>query len=936
MTKTGIIRLSIALGSTAVILTSAGLGLAFGLPTLQGSHSNLRMVINGKNELKWYQFDPTFSYGSFTSGSFTSGGTPHAAQLVRKAAVGENAKVIDKEEPVKDDLLNLKDSPYPFHEFYKFELAKAVVIYQGETTYLFNNDIYDFKNVPDDIKNQSINSPYFMQMLDDPNTSSIEFVIRENVPWVNNRGEIAKNSEGKPYEVIPEDWVYGIYRTVMTSNTNRNSPFEQTTNPFGGFGVKPSDETFQKWTQRWWDLSAKFKSVSGSFDFITPTGGYSNSYVYDLLGIYNPTELVQPQVPFVDRPQMIGTYNSKKTVRFPRKENLKAGVEVKFKEFFGELIVRNQDFIPAPSQYIADVASKVDEVAGIHIPKPGDPGIVSGEINIRKYGIFSYGTEIDKTLFSSAYYVSKNNTFSTEQNINPHYWDSDWVTSSQSVKSLVTDYLETSDQRIFAQSVLEQYRNGRVFTLDMANQPPLKVSEIKKQGQSNGLRYTQKILNKQFVADIFPLMLPKPGVENYKFNDNFAKVWFGASTERIKKGEMQISDYTNKWSIAARSQMIAAINWYSQSRTISENDNFEAWYSYLPPDVPFNTKGNKGNEKIYDFKKQLNTISYWIVNEKSGQLERKFIEEQENIDQYNRSKTQIDSLKSAKFDEIKIEFARTIAHFLGNNPGELQFAFSNRDIATLTSQGQLAMQQFKTIFEMLHPQLKPTVYISLSNDNLLPYINSQISIGQFHNWGPDYVGIGSWLSGMARERFGIQATALAIANSDDQNVKNSFKHLKEYGDTLAKEINSAVQDWFTKAGRTDLLRYYADANEIKNKNNDERHNLGSSSLISRTLLDLDGYNNLPIEDKLVIDQANQSFQKTIATIDYGLQQNGKTAEWFVELFNEQMSIMGKYPGTKEIAIPTKTRYVESLWQPWLIWSKLASDIYYLQDIKIIK
>ncbi len=920
MTKKSILRLGFAIFGLTTIFSSIGLAVAYGLPNIYGSRNHLRIVENKKNGIQWYKNDHSFSSGGFAREEF---GTSTVPQLIRFGATGENVKVINKNQPFDENFdPNLIDNPKnKFFEYLKLELAEKIIVNQGDDLIVFDNDNYINPN------EHSINSDFFKTTLNDDKTTSIQFIIKKNIPWVNYQGKTLKNNEGKIYTIVPEDWVYGMYRTQMYDNIMRNSPVNSS-NPFGGFGEKPQNISYKNWTKKWWYLSKDLQKMAGGHDFTTENG--SNSYVYDLLNIQNPVDLVKISTEY-NRPSMIGKYGKEDTISIKRKSLTEKS---KLYDAVLQIVVNSRDFVPAPSQYINEVSSKINIVGGIELPRANDKDIIGSEINIHKYGIFTYGTSFDKdTLYAGAYYVSEDNSFRKKYEINPYYWDKEFVANDESVKSLTIDFFEVNDQQAFAQSSFNQYENERIFTTDLSQQLE-KINDIKKQDDKYGLRYEQKINNSIFPADVFPLMLPKPNGEKYYFNDNFARVWFGTSLENIKNGKMTVANYLDKWSIAARSQITASINWYTQARTISSNDNLEVWNSYLPPDIIINPSNNN-QTRIYDYKKDLNNFSYFEV-ENDGSLTINTISEQDNINQFENATTLQESLRSAQFAKIQIALEKTLTKILnGDSSKKITFEFYNRETATFNASKQKAMEQYVDIFKALNPRLDPQLKISLSLDAIRPFLTESVSIGSFHRWGPDYEGIGTWITGMSRERFGIQAIALGINSIENKQLSNAFPTLTEYGKILSAKIKTKITSYFQSINKQEFEKFYTDPKNFSLLNNFEKNNISAAQIMSSALFKHDKYDELSVEDKEILDQANLAFQKSIAAIDFELQ-DSQQANWWINLVNEQMSITGKYFGTQEIAIFSKKRFTEVMWQPWLIWSKISNGVYYLQDIKVIK
>lgn len=931
MTKKGLTRLSLTLVGTAGVLTIASLAIAYGIPNVAQSKNHLRTVVNASNSrLRWHYFDKSASYGSILKNDFAESVAVQA--LVRKAAVGEREKIINYDNPVNEQtfLKNLKDSPYKYHEFLRLELAQAIVVFQGQNYEVFDND--DYNQEIANISESSINSSKFQQLLADKNTTRLDFIIRSNVPWVNHRGQVVKDATGKPYYVEPKDWLYGIYRMGMTNNMWRHSPVNEN-NPFGGFGTLKPNISLNEWTKKWTQLSTNLQIMSAGARLVDENEGFSNSYLYDMLNVQNPTLLVKKNAQGI--PNILGTFHDQKrqvqTVSFNKQSVSKSA---DFKIFFNKQIIDSTEIIAAPSRYIDEVASKIDRVGNVELPSKEDKDIESNEeINIRKYAQFTYGTTYDKTLYATPYYVSESNGFRNKFEINNHYWDTAFVKRTDKILSYTEDFIEISDKDVFYQSLFDQYNNDRIYTLDPQHQSNEKREQILSDPQKYGLRYENPI-KLEMPNNLVSAMLPYDNYDYY-YDNNFAKIWFGAPLDDIKQGKMLFNQFINPWTIAARSQIFAAINWYTQLRTINPMNKFENWYSYFPPDSAINAKdSDKINPvKFSHYKQQLNVIKYWIVNEKN-QLEPRSLDLEDNIRSYNADKTQQASIRSAHFDQIKKAFKPTVDEILQSSDPNLKITFQIRNRFLNPSPMHVKLfEQFVDIFKALDSRFDPVLKISNLSEDISDYHFRNKSMFQSIGWGPDYDGAGTWITGLNRNNTSISTLALALAS--DQQVSALFPRLTQYGNFLNQQINNEITDYFQSRGAINLKNqvFKNPLEAVKSLTNQGKVNLSSSEFIKSVLLRKDIYNALTVNEKMIIDQANETFKKVLAGIDLKLQTEF-TEQDFIELSQEYSSLVGWGFNERYAGIPNKSKFQEIIWKPWLIWPKPESGIIYLNDLRI--
>lgn len=927
MTKKGLLRLTLALGLTITMFASASLGIAYGIPSIAQTKPHMRTVVNSTNPGTWYSFDQSMKTSYTTTKVGETNGIANnsiISQLVRRTAVGEDSQFIDKDNPYDQNtyLLNLKDSPHKYKEFLRLELAKAIVVTQDdgnkESFLKFDNDqinsqAYNFST--------SINSPQFVEALKDVRTSKLDFIIRKNIPWINSEGHIQLDDNNRPYEVVAQDWLFALYRLGMQKNSDRNKPISAE-NPFGGYGTLPTNVDEKTWTKSILELSSQLQSKSGGVDLTKDVQGYSNHYLYDIFNIKNIRELVainqKTQMPY-----LIGQYGNEKTVSIQRKETDE--VTTNFFLFFNKLIVDGPEFSPAPSRYITEVSAKISQVDDIQLPNA-----VNSNFNIRKYGQFTYGTNFNNTLFSSAFYVAQSNSFRLQFKSNPHYWDKTYLSRTDRILSYTIDYVNNADKSIFAQSMFDQYKNNRISQLPLTDQPSNKLDEIRTNPRKFGLRYKEQIAkDSPFHSKI--IMLPTPN-QSYLYNDNFAKIWFGSSISDIKNGKMKFIDFMKNENIALRSQMFAAINWYTQNLTVNPHEQTETWNSYFPPDTQINAKDSGHNSKtFYDYKDKLNEIDYFILNDQ-GKLIRQTITAQDNLNAYKQSKTREESIKSADFKKIKVAFEKTLDSILGKSQdNKIEFTIMNR-LLNLNSLHIRHYQQIVEIFTALDGRMAPVVKYAKNLNDIYDYLLHGKSWIQFANWNADYEGAGSWLTSLSAKN--SSAVALALLIADNPSLSHVFPTFKSYGVILRQKITHTIKQYFDKHKYMNhLLHLYQDPfAAVKDLKNAEGLNMQNDKFFATVLMK----NNVEFindNEKEFIDSANDYFQKSLAIIDLQVQ-NQQNEMWFIEFSREYSSLIGKTFFETQTGVPNKQKPQEEVVREWLIWTKLKNGVMFIQDVRI--
>lgn len=888
---------------------------------------NLKMLYNQTKNTSAYRFDQSFSYGTVASDIETSS---TMAVLVRTASNIENTK------------FNKESGTY--FEYFKLELASGILVTPSDSSerVLFDSDDYGTKGVSTNPK--SINSTNFKTALE--NASAIEFVIREGIEWVDKTGNSKKDSAGNAYVVTAEDFYYGIYRTGLTNNADRNKSYSDS-NPFGGFGTRASNESETDFSN---SNKLRSENIGKEINYQaiqSASGGFTNAYLYDMFNVQNPAEMVEL---VGGKPAMIGSYESKDTVKFAQKSDLETDAKADFWNAFTNLVLEKYDFVAAPSGFIKDVSSKESTVGSITLP----------EGKAKEFGAFTYGTKLDNTLFASPYYVSTDAATEVLFKKNTKYNVGDWVESSTNIESIKLEYITVSD---YGTQLFNRYQNGDAYILPLSQLDDSQFQKVVRNGKKYGVRRIDPVISTKFAGpdnlsgDMFPIMLPYAGQSKYLFNDGFAKMYYGSTLADITAGNMKISDYLKPHAVAFRSQLTALINWYGQSVVLSPRGDYELWMPYLPTDVTINgkeTTDDAKKEKFFGkpadtknprtrkgYTEELNAVQYYELNA-ANELSPKSISVKENRDKYNATGVTniVTKLQSNDFATIKTSILKLIEDHAGGS--KVTFDFINRD-AALSSPQENALKYFADVINSVDTN-KLTATFSKQTDfnvGIRPSLTGENgSWFQFHGWGPDFDGAATWATGYSRERFGLAATAIAMHNLGGNAA---FDRLTDYGSKLATEINTAMNEYFADVDKNDgndIAGFYNSVDDIKDIKNVHTINLSSSNLISTSLFK--DYNNGTPDDtsddanatqRVKIDEAKSHFYKTVANIDQSLQDIYTNAQW-IDLFTEYQSLTGKTFGYRETVISNKTDGVRYVWSTNLDRIVLLSGISYLSDWKI--
>ncbi|QJG66856.1 OppA family ABC transporter substrate-binding lipoprotein [Mycoplasma phocoenae] len=188
-----------------------------------------------------------------------------------------------------------------------------------------------------------------------------------------------------------------------------------------------------------------------------------------------------------------------------------------------------------------------------------------------KFGQYWYGLGLDNTLFAGPYYTKGVESLVEKFVKNKHYFDKEWVNSPETLEGYEIKYQAAPvDVKVFDTQQWQAYEEGTVSEVPFSSLNQTDRNTVLNDKQNKyGLKKRQSLIKDRLIARIVQEIAPVPiGSSSnlkYLFNDGYAKLMWGATTEQISKGEMKsFETYAAGTGLRFRTLIAAAINWAKQ------------------------------------------------------------------------------------------------------------------------------------------------------------------------------------------------------------------------------------------------------------------------------------------------------------------------------------------------------------------------------------
>ena len=878
------------IGSSILIpvsLISLGTGLYFNSSNLEriSQKGIYNIKINEPLNNEGYKFDLSYSYGSVSNTSKNS--LLLINELLHLKSEGDF-----KYDQINDVVIQ------PSYESYKFSLIDSIVltfvkagtsIQELKNADPNNSDLFfqlvfdsdddsitpqfnpsnnnDFvltktSNDPRSINNPDVfgkilSSGYLSQKinLDDQNlnidTTQHNFMMvnlgvtfNDNAYWVDSNGNKTK------YNIRPEDMFYSIKRTLLFDRKYRQSHG----------GSKELDSYFIEKTQ-----TTKLFGENQKFP---------NEYLFEFFGIkkdylYDETKAIQSLLGNPNKKSYVFTFNI-----FNNNQVTDSTFVYSNYEIINKYLINSLTFSLCPSQYIKEKFADNQNVNQTKV------GTIEGEA--RKYGIYTYGQNREDVLYAS-YYIPVSSSGGREvYQYNKYHPDLEWVNNVENgfekngktyknLNTVILEYAGGIDSSTFNNQTFNAFLSGTVSEMDYSL-----ISDAQKQqlygndfnnkevlianSEANGLRATKNIniskLNTRTVWQAFPA----DNLEEYKFNDVYAKLVYGSSKDELKKGLAIISNtFFGGVGLEFRNLIQASINWNQYIQTAYSGVR-DAWLSGAAQDAKFSST-NPNSLKPADFN-ELGINDLFYLDEK-GQQQTVTLKEMKThsgktgaeLDaEYGPGTSndmQLALSKSPQYSQIQKAMKALLDKFyqennLSNNDliqWEIPYSFADQDETKCKATKYIV----ENVINGLDPRIKATFFKPTSRNDMLNSISQRRGAYNANLWSYDYEGIGSYIAAFFSEGSGTNLMgAIGIFAKDPASTndklflnrlsKDEIKSLqtqyplftelakfiatninKEFGSNASEDVKVENWDLITNKDMNHIVSFFNDA--TKNPNN---------------------------------------------------------------------------------------------------------------------
>ncbi|MGY5139184.1 OppA family ABC transporter substrate-binding lipoprotein [Mycoplasmopsis gallinarum] len=614
------------------------------LATACGKDSEIK--IENSNKLVINQVNPLTKDPFFLDLS-TEGQTNIEPGNLLKPIVGGNLfrnQTIKSPEYNDDEKASLKNSGIVK---YAFELAKSITItlengetkvYDNDNAEIINNNgnVYEYATSNDA---KSINSAQFK--IDMQNAKKIAIGVKEEIKWVNSKGEKTE------YSISAKDFWYSYLRSYYTGFFQRAFKEEN--------GNYQQSSLSDKYNRERLKTTSRF---NGSLLF-------TNSQQFAINGL-DMTKFIEFDNESFEPTRAVA--NNELVFEAIENENNTFDESKDFFNFFDLLLVKSQIFSAAPSQYI-NFLNKSHQ-ASETIEQDGQTIHVNGQSIVNKIGLYYYGTNgWENNLYAGAYIPVKLNDNENEFNLklNEQLFDSQNLPTIKEIQisSGINDSSLNFNNFKNGENAYLKYSSLSETEKNYINQNSTKFNLVK---FKNYLK-TKSIGNTAFnitpkVAWLENGELKTIDYEKVAFNENYAKLVYGSTFAEINRG-WRGTDFNSKTSIGAgvfenksiafRSLINAAINW----KYIADlQNNTDLWLTNAAPDALLGGTNQK-ESKYKTARDAKDIINNLMAIDKNGNLV--------NFDDANKNSSYQNTYKSVFYDQIKPLISELLDEFYQSN-----------------------------------------------------------------------------------------------------------------------------------------------------------------------------------------------------------------------------------------------------------------------------
>ena len=781
-------KIGLGVGAVATVIaplaTVVSCGMENSADSWIGSHTDLNTTQNTKNT----SFVTAFSF----EGSRTNVGTATLSMnqvqsnligtfVVEKPTISTSGYITDKTDKDFGKLIDPISSPTVYRSL---ELVQKIILTVGNKKVVFDEDgnLFDKSKAKDLLEklpslpttvSKNINSKYFLAQLE--HATDIEFELRDT-NYVDHNGVKTK------YKVTPQDYLatfrasnfqYIVKDAVQLDGGKYKNDFYTAAKYFNtkrGGQFPTSDDDIQNTDNRYlWNIAGiDVKQLAGLKTALT---------------MFTEAELT--------------TANS---LIVKEKTNaihltLKPGAvhSLLWNKLLNSEVVH---YTPRPIEFIKE-QNKESWAHEHNVPQ---------ESSLAKLGMFTYGENYKKMLYVGSYYVSHNGTFMQKIVKNKHYWNKDFVNSSETVNSHTINF-RTQDATLWPINQYNKFMQGVEYSLsatEVEQMTPPEQREV--YSHSKTMQYSFDLPTTSSGNQLMTTINPIGKIKDSPYmNDDFTKVMYGHTREELSKGANTLkAQFTT--GLAFKSQLAALINWY----TIKENSggHGDVWNFFTPSGAKFADPAGGSSKTANKLIKKR--IDYYRLKGAGVELAGS-VDFEKNKQIFEGKQTA--KLKSAKYNEVVIELKKLFEHVFPTGNHKIAFTWPVRS-AYRTKQQQNTYEELAKFIEKVDlgsrfsfkinelDGLPRHGYSPDFSKNIMPAAIASIAIGTFQGWGADTSEGVSWYVGATSPGGrGVTPLLQTLSLLGDNNASDSVKSLRDASRLTfpqATKVAKEIEDQFDK------------------------------------------------------------------------------------------------------------------------------------------
>ncbi|AWX69445.1 OppA family ABC transporter substrate-binding lipoprotein [[Mycoplasma] anseris] len=751
---------------------------------------------NSVNRLQAFNYDASVGYGNFVAA-----GTSHliSPQLIRVEAL--NAPLIMNRKTNEHSKSKKQYVVKPTFTRIKLELAKEIVLtLKDGTVKVYNSDDYDGKDNRDQLPQGDLEVPYgltrkaYSQMTvstvssnsksvnsaqfyeDLKQTKDMQVTLKDNVYWSDFKGNKTE------YKVQLKDFYYSWLRTVTLGKEERHN--------HGGNAEL--------------DKLVRDTLLEKSSLYFGDDIHYGNEYLYQLFGIdssqfYNENTLIKD----------VSANTENVTGKALTFSSVASG-ESNFVNFFNKLVLGNTDMLPAPSAYIdamnAAGTYKLRNYLGETSAKANE---ITEKINtlektsdVYKAGVYWYGISAEENLYAGAYVPKTVSGTTTEFVANKNYFDTEWLSKTNKLESVVFKYQQSpKDNNSFQSEEWNNFKLGVSSTVPFSKLEQSQKDEIFRKYLEDefGINYvkSRNISDPSYLPVATPYVSPDPTDtegSQYFFSDAYSKLMYGATKKDLAAGKGSSDSYISGLGLSFRTIINTAINWDEYTDIASSRTN-RAWLNGLASGGSIGGSDQNTNHKtVVDYYDLVNSLS--AINVDGNKIDFGETLGTELSPSENNAAHKFDSniqlrMKSAGFDILKTELAKVIAKFDQENPELAGQKFELTHIFPYVNSDKKLEDAAAAVTETVKELSNGRVvfnFVTIQNgeDPRFSLVRNKTKAGwEFVGWSYDFDSIASGYDGLSWG--GMLIPQLSnIATKKPASITQNFPKIAEVANALAK------------------------------------------------------------------------------------------------------------------------------------------------------